>query len=62
MTLQRLLIASTLVVSLAGCPEKGASHTPGDGHDHGTAPVHSEDDGHGHGAHKDGDGHDHDKH
>ena len=33
---------------LCGCPDKASSHSPGDGHDHGAAPVHSEGDGHDH--------------
>ena len=63
MALYRLLNVSVLSFGLllTGCPDKGASHSPGDGHDHGAAPVHSEGDGHDHDTHKEGDGHDHGK-
>jgi predicted small secreted protein len=57
-----LLLAGT---TLIGCPGNSSSgHGPGDGHDHGTSPVHSEGDGHDHDkgkakGHDEGDGHDH---
>ena len=37
MALHRLLNVSVLSFGLllSGCPDKGTSHSPGDGHDHG---------------------------
>ena len=67
MALRRITTVLVLcsALALAGCPEKGSpGHSPGDGHDHGASPVHSEG-GHDHGSHEDehkeGHGHDHGK-